>query len=1040
VTLHRFGPFALDESAYELRRDGEATPLEPKSFDLLAYLVRRSGRVASKAELLDALWAGEYVTEAVLSTQVAKLRAALGDDPRRPAILQTVHGRGYRFIASVETVESPEAGEPASRAPAPAAVSASPSPPRRAFVGRKAILAALGEALRSALAGRVELRLLVGEPGIGKTRTAEELAREAEAVGARVLVGRCYEGEGAPAFWPWVQILRAYAEAVAPEVLRAQLGPAAGDLVQLVPELGDALGVAPPAVAPSGEEARFRLFDGMARFLAAAARERPLVLWIDDLHWADRPTLLLLAHLTRNLRDAPLLAVATYRDVEVTHGHPLAEVLGILAREPRCERIALRGLEPGEAGELLHVVAGEAPDPALAEAIHELTRGNPFFAGEIARLLAEEGGLAARRGRSAVEALLLPQSVREAIGRRLAVLSPACQELLRIAAVVGRDFPRAALERLTGGDAEAVLETLEEAVAAQVLVPPAASAPGRYAFVHALVRQTLYQELPTLQRVRLHRQVGEALEALYGDDPDRLSELAHHFFQASAAGEVDKAIHYARRAARVAAERFAWEEAAERYTEALQTLEASLPVDQRARAELLVDLAQQRWYSGDTDAALATYLDGIEAARRSDHAEPLARAALGIEDMEILDPASLARSRSLLEEGLDRLGEEHTALRARLLSRLGSEIFTASLEARAAHGVQAVALARRSGDPEALFEALDARATALLAPEAIEERAAVHEEMLEVALAAGDPQLAYTAHSERVRDLVTFGRMEEADREIARCEELAAVLRQPRPTWNNLRFRVMRAIGDGRFEEARRGIEEARELALSLGERTSEATDWAQRGFLYEAQGRIEDLFGDIDPVLQHYRWLMPDTLQRIRTWLLVPAGRLEEARSEMATSLDAHFADVPRSEGWLLVIAGSVEVAAALGLEEAAADLHALLAPFAGWNVSHQLMRVYLGPVSHYLGLAAAVAGQRAEAVRHFEAALAEGERMGTRPRLVRTHLEYGRLLAGEGAGGGAAPKRERARAHLEAAAALAESLGIRGIPEDARRILRSL
>jgi len=1080
VTLHRFGPFALDESAYELRRGEEAIPLEPKSFDLLVHLVRRRGRVATKAELLDVLWGGEHVTEAVLSTQVAKLRGALGDDPRRPRILQTVHGRGYRFIAAVETAEAgdatgerpeerlPEGGDPAAAAP--------PPHPRRAFVGRKAVLAALGEALEGALAGRTELRLLVGEPGIGKTRTAEELLGQGEAAGARVLAGRCYEGEGAPAFWPWVQILRAYAGAVQRDALRAHLGAAAGDLVQLAPELGEVLGVAPPAAPPAGAEARFRLFDGTARFLAAAADAQPLVLWIDDLHWADRPSLLLLAHVARELREARLLVVATYRDVEVTHGHPLAEVLGMLAREPRCERVALRGLGRDEVGELVHAVTGSAPDADLADAIHELTRGNPFFVGEIARLLAEEGGLdaAARRGRGA-EALLLPQSVREAIGRRLAVLAPPCQELLRIAAVIGRDFPRAALERLTsttgspGSDAESVLELLEEAVAAQVLVPPGAEAPGRYAFVHALVRQTLYQELPTPRRVRLHRQVGEVLETLYADDPERLSELAHHFYQASAGGEADRAVHYARRAAEVAAARFAWEEAAERYAQALQVVDAELPVDPRARAELLVALAEQRWHAGDPEGALAAYEDAFDAARRGGHAEAFARAALGIEDMEILDPATMERVRALLEEALERLGEGHPALRARLLSRLGSEIFAPSLEVRATRGAQAVALARRAGDPVALFEALDARATALLAPEALPERAAVHDEMLAVALAAaGDPQLELAARSERVRDLVAFGRMPEADAELARCDEIAALLRQPRWAWSNLRFHVMRAIGDGRFAEAHRQIEEAARLATVLGEKAAEPSYWAQRGFLYEAQGRVHELFGDVESVIERFRWLMPALVRGVHGFLLVRADRLEEARTQLAPFLDTGFAEVPRDESWLLIVAGAVDVVAALRLPDAAASLHALLAPFAGWTVSHQLLRIYLGPVSHYLGLAAAVAGWREPAHRHFEAALVEGERMGTRPRLARTHLELGRLLAGEAPGvgadlfsdkpaapapdtsavrgaGGAAPRPapvdpDRAQAHLEAAARLAEDLGIRGIPGEARLILGDL
>jgi DNA-binding winged helix-turn-helix (wHTH) protein len=452
--IFAFADCELDRALYQLRRRGRVIKLEPKVFDVLAHLLEHRDRVVTRHELLDALRRGEALSESVLPRAIAAARRALGDTRARARVIETVHGRGYRFVAVLREAPLP-GGEPEPVPPAPGP----------AFVGRARTLERLERALDAALAARGRLVLLAGEPGIGKTRTAEEIARVARERGAEVVVGRCFEGEGAPAFWPWLQLLRDLVARAEPARLRAALAADGAELAQLVPELRARLPSLPPAARLEGEQARFRLFDALTGFLHRRAQQGPLVLVLDDLHWADEASLLGLEFVAPELGSAALLVVATFRDVELRRDHPLSKLLGALARVPACERISLRGLEPAEVAALVEAVAGEAPSAGVARAVHEMTEGNPFFAFEIARLLAETG-LPAERPST----LALPQSVRDAIGRRLDGLSAACNEALRAAAVLGRGFDLALLARVTERPPEALLDLLGEALAAGVLV------------------------------------------------------------------------------------------------------------------------------------------------------------------------------------------------------------------------------------------------------------------------------------------------------------------------------------------------------------------------------------------------------------------------------------------------------------------------------------------------------------------------------------------------------------------------------------------
>jgi eukaryotic-like serine/threonine-protein kinase len=429
------------------------------------------------------------------------------------------------------------------------------------FVGREAELAVLTADLDAALGGRGGVVLLAGEPGIGKTRLAEELAAAAAARGALALWGRCWEGEGAPAFWPWVQLVRAYVETGDPAALRQDMGAGAADIAQVVPAVRVCLPdlPTPPPIEP--EAARFRLFDSLAGFLRAAAARRPLLLILDDLHWADAPSLAMLRFVGRELEHAGPLILGIYRHTEVDRTHPLLGTLADLTRGQHHRRLLLGGLDQRDVASFVALVAGVEPSAELAAAVHQQTDGNPFFVTEVVRLLASQGRLAHTQASAPVLAAGLPEGVRAVVAERLGRLSDGCQRVLEVAAVLGRDVELRALQPASDLQQGRLLGLLEEAEAARV-VAPVPGALGRWRFVHALVREVLYGSLPAGRRVALHGRVGQALEAVYAADPGpHLAELAHHFVEAAAGGEdmVGRAVRVATLAGRRALELLAWE-------------------------------------------------------------------------------------------------------------------------------------------------------------------------------------------------------------------------------------------------------------------------------------------------------------------------------------------------------------------------------------------------------------------------------------------------------------------------------------------------
>ena len=620
--LFVFDPYRLDVRERLLLRGMQPVPLAPKLFDLLATLVRNAGRLIQKQDLLDEVWSEVEVEEGSLTRAISSLRQVLGSSPDGGDYIQTVAKRGYRFTAPVrETlVDDVDPLRSTGDNPLPPQLLAGEAVE---FVGREVELLQMNEVWRRAKAGRYQLLLVAGDPGIGKTRLALEFARARSAEGTTILIGSSDEEVLVP-YQPFVECLSWYIRLCDESDLRAQLAAAGGgaELGAFIPELRRRVPDLPSPPFMNPESQRYRLFETVAALLATASRMRPMLLVLDDLHWADKATLLLLRHVMRSARVAPLAIIATYRESELGRSHPLADMLITLRREHNVTHLSLRGFDVTTMEALVaHIVGTEAP-PQLAQLVADITEGNAFFATEMLRHLKEDGAIGRLAGLTGkvfeVSRLGLSEGIKEMVGRRLSRLSDTCNRVLSVAAVIGREFEVAVLQEVAGVTVDELVDALEEASRVQ-LVSESLKA-GHFAFMHALVRETLHDELSSPRRVRLHGRVAEAIERVTEDRPVLpLADLAYHFTQAASAGSVDKAIDYAIRAGDRAADALAHEEATRLFGMALMSLEFKPPTADADR--LHVNLHTRRARSLDALGEWALEARELEAALR--HLDPL---------------------------------------------------------------------------------------------------------------------------------------------------------------------------------------------------------------------------------------------------------------------------------------------------------------------------------------------------------------------------------------------------------------------------------
>jgi hypothetical protein len=454
-----------------------------------------------------------------------------------------------------------------------------------AFVGRQSELAALQRGLEEALAGRSSLFLVTGEAGMGKSRLVEEVTSVARSQGMRVLTGRCWEAVEAPAYWPWIQVLRQLCADLDTSELRAS-AQGAQEIAQLVPQVAERLGVT-PTMNPASKEFRFGCFDSVASFLRSVAESKPTMIVLEDLHAADESSLLMLQFIAKQDRDARLLVLGTYDQVAGREKPYHDRILSETAREGR--QLSLRGLDEDDVKLLYTDHAGHTPSDAIARAVHQASEGNPLFVDETIRMLTAKGEI--HRPDFSV-GFRVPEGVRGIIRRRIEALDDEVAELLSVASVIGREFDLTLLQSVVEIEINALLEILAQAVDAEVISET--SALGRYAFTHILIRETLYEDLTAAKRMRLHRTVAETLEESYPAHLEaKLAELAHHWFKSAQAGDAGKTMRYATQAAEHAMSQHAYEEAVRLYQRALKVAEPG-GADRADIEEIRVGLADAR--------------------------------------------------------------------------------------------------------------------------------------------------------------------------------------------------------------------------------------------------------------------------------------------------------------------------------------------------------------------------------------------------------------------------------------------------------------
>lgn len=886
------------------------------------------------------------------------------------------------------------------------------------FVGRVIDLDELIAIVDAARNGSGRLVLISGEPGIGKTRLAEETARYAAAEGVRVVWATSWRGAGVPPFWPWVQVLRACVDDLDTATRQAEVGTAADAVWRLLSDGREQAGIAARPSA-DGEQDRFHLFDAVTTLLRATSRRHPLLVILDDLQWADTPSLLLLSFAAGHLHRSRIAVVGVFRDTDVDASHPLARLLEELPST--CTPMALRGLQERDVAALIEGVLGSAAASGLAGALERRTGGNPLFLRELLRVLARRRDAGRVRGESLEDAL--PDSVRQAVLSRVARLPRASQQALTAAAVVGRAFATSVLAVVVGDAEEQAAQLVAPAAHAGLIIEVG---PGEWRFVHDVVRETLYDGLDAAQRQSWHHAAGVALDAQGGggggDRGAHLAEVAHHFVHGLPT-DVARAADYSARAGEHALAQLAYEAAVDHFRRALALVHPASP--DQLRLSALLGLAEAQRRVGDADAARAGFEAAADVARRVGDGAGLAQAALGYgalwgEWSTSERGSGNRRLVALLDEALEQLGPDDSVLRVRVLARQArTRYFGQAIHEADALSLAAVQAARRLGHPRTLAEALAARVDALWVPGDPTVRLAVAADLLAAARDSRDDELALQAHAVRFTAHLEQGDALSADAELDAYEGLADTLNQPRYRWYAASRRAVRAIMAGRFDEGERLARHALVLGQQAGEPEAEPVFWDARRTLGRHRG-----FNEEDLAAQRrYAHRYPDLpiFRMSAAHVAAEMGRPDEAAALLDGVLKT-VDELSRDWLWCPTVCLLAETAARLDDRPLAARLLQVLRPYADFHAVESGATAYGGSVAHILGLLAACLDRLDDAVAHLSRALAMHVGIGARPWRAHTDYELARVLLRRGDAG----DDSRARDLLAGAAAVADELGM--------------
>ena len=881
------------------------------------------------------------------------------------------------------------------------------------FVGREDALAALDDMWRAARRGETRLVTISGEAGVGKSRLTAAFARQVADDGGRVLFGRCYEESLTP-YQPFAEAVGRWLETGAPETLGLVADTAAAELARLVPDLRNRIAGLREPLQGDPDGARFRLFEAVGTTLAASAERKPLLLILEDLHWIDKPSALMLRHVAEAIAGTPCLVLATIREGEANES--AEAVLEEIRRTGRLAEHALAGLSRTDVEELAELTLGQSADSDLVSKLHDETAGNAFFATEVLRQLADDidGG----------DAWTVPRSVRAAVERRLSQFGDDVQRVLTTAAVLGREFELGPVADVAGDSEDSVLDALE-AVGAARLIEEVQGAVERWTFAHALVRETLLARLSATRCARIHRRAALALESRGAT----AAELAYHWL-----GSGDpKAGEYSRLAAEEALAQLAYEAAAHHYDRALEFAPQQSPL----RAALMVGRGEAELRAGMSDDAVASLVTAAELAQAVADYELMTRAVLGagraLSWGSMQDPgnADAIRIVALHEAALAALDPAAVALRSRLLASTAIQsYFMRSWGEKDRMSREAVELARESGEDAVIAYALNARHYSRWGPADPLDQLECATDMLHAAEAAGDLELTTMAHVLRAVDMLSLGDRVGAERELANERALAERLRQPRRIHLSRTRESMLALIDGRLDEAKDIVTriaaevrggDANDVFLVIAVQTL-AVSW------------LEGRLGDLEPLIAQnatsqqgvHAW------QAGLAWAQAASGKGGEARATLDRLAEDGFKGFPLDTNFELAATLITQTMCELRAPGHARALYERLAPRGGRVQVLGHGGVCLGPVAAQLGLLAGMCGDLDAALFQFDVAARINASLGAPLSTAMTDLFRSEVLVDH-------RRRAEAVAACTRALPVLEASGAHGLVKRAHELLRT-
>ena len=945
MTRYRFGEVSVDTETVEVVGPEGTRDVEPQVFDVLRYLIEQPGRLVTKEELLDNVWGDRFVSESALTTRIKQARRALGDDGRTQWAIKTVHGRGYRFVAEADDEESPT---PVSTDDGAVAASPGALPDevqadiRQMFIGREVELKQITALLTRPTDDRAFGWIwILGEPGIGKTRLAAEVARAAQGLGQRVFFGRNSEDLTVP-HQPFIEMMRAAVDQLAPEQREAYVGQLAPELTPLLPGLVAGLQPADAVVGVDDETRRYRLFEAIASWLIERSGIAPLTVIIDDLHWAADSTLQVLSHLQKRTDGGRVTFVITTRDTAPDINPRVADVLAASQGVANSAVVRLGGLSGDDARKLVGQTV------SLDEVMQQ-TAGNPLL---LQAVNPADGSV----------------DIQSAVHRRLAGLDRTVHETLQVAAILGLEFELRVAAATTSRDELDLLDDLEQAIAARLIDDIGVD---RFRFSHALIRSSLRDDLSSARRARMHRRIADAIDQVFGEDPQHLPALAFHVAEAA---EVDRslvpvAIERLEMAASESMSQLSFEEAADSLDRAIGLLDGPDAME-RARLTLERGIAENR--AGASTTAAATFEQALALARTAD--DPLLRieSALRFEDATWRPGLSGQRALVHLDEATEVLDEaiaadrsigDVTALRTRLaVGRLRALALTGQARAAEAEFQVANTLARQLGSPTLEALAIDVYLGQVRIFQSVHGSQPLVDRLAELQPAIEDGDVALHAVHVRLLHAAMLGQHETV-RDMA--DLMARLQEKSRSSfWMLIRAHqeAMEAFYRGDLDAAELQAERCLELADGSG-------TYGLRMFMIR---REQDRLASIAPLVR--RVLATGDITGVWTpglaWLLAETGDADEAADLLRDIKSASF-QVPGDAMWSTVMVFLIETVVALGDEESAAVLRDRFAVLAGTNVVMASGLFAFGRADRYLGMLSFVLGELDAAEEYLGAAL---------------------------------------------------------------------